>query len=71
MKVCICNDFNDKAVQEYLESQKNNPVTIRETYNACSGGKKPHCGICQRGILKDMVDAHNNGITNPPAPPPP
>lgn len=65
MKVCICNNFNDKAVQSYLEDHKNEKVKLADLYKVCSEGAKPKCGTCVREYLKDIVQAHNDNIPSP------
>lgn len=65
MKVCICNDFNDKAVEDYLKDHKNENVKLADLYKACSEGNRPQCGTCIREHLKDIVKAHNDNIPSP------
>lgn len=63
MKVCICNNFNDAAVKEYLEEHKNEKIKLKDLYKACSDGKNPQCGTCVREMLKDIVEEHNSKIS--------
>ena len=67
--VCVCNWFDSDEVKSYLNDNKERAVTVRETYNACSGGKEPNCEMCVRHKLKDMVEEHNGGIKSPLPPP--
>lgn len=70
MKVCICNNFNDAAVEKYLEDHKNEKIKLKDLYEACSKGEKPQCGTCVRDMLKDIVEEHNSKIPgNGPTPP--
>jgi len=68
MIVCSCNAFGDEEINTFLASIPERKTSVKETYAACSKGKKPNCGMCTKHTLKDMVDAHNKGITPPPKP---
>lgn len=65
MKVCICNNFNDKAVQQYLDERRDEKIKLSDLYKICSEGRKPQCGICVREYLKDIVQAHNDNLPSP------
>ena len=67
MIICLCNPFNDETVKEYLAAIPSEKTTVRNAYNACTGGKKPNCGMCARNKLNQMIKEHNDGITSPAA----
>lgn len=71
MIVCSCNAFGDDEINAFLSGIPDKRTSVKETYKACSNGKKPHCGACTRHRLKDMVDEHNKGIKAPDDPPVP
>jgi bacterioferritin-associated ferredoxin len=61
MWVCLCNPFNDKALNDYLNDKKDQKVKIADAYKHLSGGAKPQCGQCTRS-LKSTITSHNNNI---------
>lgn len=69
--ICVCNNFNDKAVKTYLDKavEENRAVDKDDLYTVCSGGKLPQCFTCYDTVLEEMVQAHNARILPSPAMP--
>jgi bacterioferritin-associated ferredoxin len=71
MIICVCNPFNDKAVQQYLDKAavEKRPVDLDELYNHCARNQPKGCGTCYETVLQAMVDEHNEKfLVGPPKP---